>query len=196
LYPHYAETWDEEIRENLKIKILSNDKIKAVGEIGLDYYYLDKTKDIQEQKRVEKEVFIDQINLAMKLELPVIVHTRDAEEDTYEILKRYKSKKILIHCFSGTKEFARKMIDLGFYLSFSGIVTFDKTGEIKKVLQEVSLDKILVETDSPYLAPVPKRGKSNEPAFVKYVFDYIKELRGEENLEEIIEGNFKEFFGI
>jgi len=196
LHPHYAISWNEKLKKSLEEKLNSTKKIKALGEIGLDYYYLDEDKDLVVQKQTQKKAFIEQLELGIKLNLPIIVHTRDAQDDTCEILENYKNKKIVIHCFSGTKDFAKKMLDLGFYLSFTGVITFKKADEIREVLRETPKDKIMIETDCPYLAPVPKRGKPNTPAYLKYIFDKCVELLDVDSskLENIFEENTERFF--
>lgn len=161
-----------------KLIELSNDeKVIGLGETGLDYFY---NKDLNYQK-LQRDSFCEHIIASQENSLPVIIHTRDAEEDTYSILKESKKHKdfpALIHCFTASKEFASKMLDLGLYISISGIVTFKNAENIREALKYIPIDRILVETDSPYLAPVPKRGKTNEPAYTKYVVEFLAELKG------------------
>ena len=170
-------------------------KIIAIGEVGLDYY---RYKDNRNQ---QIEVFKKQINFATKNNLPIIVHTREANDDMLSIIEstlRTKSCKFLIHCFSGNSYFCKKLLDLGCFVSFSGIVTFKNALEIKKSAMLTPLDRILVETDSPYLSPEPLRGKVNSPLNVKYVAQYISKLKNI-NLDEFSEQtsiNFKNFFNI
>ncbi len=142
----------------------------GIGEIGLDYYYGKENIDKQ------KELFDLQLHLAKKCDLPVCVHSRNAEEDTIKMLKKHPDVKGVIHCFSGSKEFAYKALDLGFYISISGIVTFPKAQSLQEVVKDIPIDNLLIETDAPFLAPVPKRGKTNEPAFMIHTAEKISEL--------------------
>lgn len=154
--------------------LADHQRIIGVGETGLDYYY--ETSEKLEQI----SSFHQHIKLSQEKNLPIIVHTRDAEEDTASILGsriRENSFTGLIHCFTASKDFAKKMLDFGFYISVAGIVTFKNAELLKDVVRFVPLDKLLIETDSPYLAPVPMRGKQNEPAFVEYVAQCIAELK-------------------
>jgi TatD DNase family protein len=147
---------------------------RAVGEIGLDYHYDFSPRDVQQR------VFREQIRLARSLRLPIVIHTREAEADTFRILEEEQAHEIggVFHCFTGDREMAKRCLDIGFYLSLAGIVTFPRALELKAVAKMVPLDRLLVETDSPYLAPVPHRGKRNEPAYVARVAEVIAELRG------------------
>ena len=170
-------------------------KVVAYGEIGLDYYYNFSPPEIQRQR------FREQIALARELRLPVIIHSRNAKEDTMTILKEEKATDAggVFHCFTGDLEMAKAALDLGFLLSFSGIVTFPKAIELQKVAQEVPLDRMLIETDSPYLSPHPHRGKRNEPARVRLVARKIADLRPSLTFEEVAErtgGNAKRLFGM
>jgi TatD DNase family protein len=147
---------------------------RAVGEIGLDYHYDHSPRDVQQQ------VFRAQIQLAGRLRLPIVIHTREAEADTFRILEEEGAPDVggVFHCFTGDREMARRCLDIGFYVSLAGIVTFPRALELKEVARMVPLDRLLVETDSPFLAPVPHRGKRNEPAHVARVTEVIAELRG------------------
>jgi TatD DNase family protein len=147
---------------------------RAVGEIGLDYHYDFSPRDVQQR------VFREQIQLARRLRLPIVIHTREADEDTFRILEEEGAGTIggVFHCFTGDREMARRCLDIGFYISLAGIVTFPRALELKEVARMVPLDRLLVETDSPFLAPVPHRGKRNEPAHVAHVAGVIAELRG------------------
>ena len=148
-------------------------KFKALGEIGLDYHYDDSEKDLQ------KEAFQKQIELADQLHLPVFIHTRDAAKDTFEILKATPPKYgCMMHCFSESRELAKEYIKLGFYISFSGTITFKNNRRGLESLEEVPLDRLLIETDAPYLSPSPKRGKRNEMAYILYTYERIAELKG------------------
>lgn len=184
LHPSDVKSFDEDltwIEENL-----SNPKVKAIGEIGLDYYW-DKTF-VEEQK----QAFIRQIELANKYNMPIAIHMRDATDDTYKILKQYKAKttKGVMHCYSSSKEAMKQFIDLGMYISLAGPVTFKNAKVPKEVAKEISLDKLLVETDCPYLAPTPYRGKTNEPKNVLYIAKEIAELK-ETDLETIMKYTYK-----
>lgn len=173
------------LAENLK----KHPKFVGIGEIGLDYYHL------QERER-QKNVFRKFIELSIALGAPIIVHSRDAAEDTYQILSEYKNQVFgTIHCFTYNLEYAQKFIDLGFYISFSGILTFKSAKDIQEAAASIPLENILVETDSPYLAPVPHRGKRNEPAYTSYVLKYLFHLRKEskQKVEEQIFQNSKNF---
>ncbi len=158
------------------IEVSNNKKIIGLGETGLDYYY---NKDIKQQD-MQRLVFAEHIKASSINGLPIIVHTRAAEEDTYNIIADYKKNDNfsgLIHCFTASRDFARKILDLDLYISIAGIVTFKNAEDLKDIVKFIPLDRILVETDSPYLAPVPMRGKTNEPAFTKYVAQIVADLK-------------------
>lgn len=155
------------------ITLLDSHKVYALGEIGIDLYH---TKDTYE---LQKKLFIMQLELAIKYNLPVIIHTRDSFEETYNIVKNYKGKlKGVFHCFVNKVEDAKKVIDLGFLIGIGGVVTFKNAALVHETVKEIPLDKIIVETDSPYLAPMPFRGKTNQPGYTKYVVGKIAELKG------------------
>jgi TatD DNase family protein len=153
-------------------------KCRAIGEIGLDYYYNHSPRDVQ------RRVFDQQVEVALDAELPIVVHTRDAETDQLEALSRYRKRvpesRIpgVIHCFTGTRLFAEACIDMGFYVSFSGIITFKNADDLRSTAKALPLDRLLVETDSPYLAPIPMRGKKCEPSYVKYTAMKLAEIKG------------------
>ncbi|NLM51276.1 MAG: TatD family hydrolase [Firmicutes bacterium] len=173
IHPHDAKDADERTWEVLR-RLALQPKVVALGEMGFDFYYNHSPRKVQE------EVFRRQLNLARQLHLPVIIHDREAHEETFAVLRDEKAADVggVLHCFSGDVAFAKKCLDLGFYLSFAGSITFKNPGALPEVARMVPLDRILVETDSPYLAPVPYRGKRNEPAFVKEVALKIADLRG------------------
>lgn len=152
----------------------SSDKVVAIGETGLDYYHSQETIGVQKQS------FIDHINVAAELDKPLIIHTRNAREDTINILKEHgKANTIgVLHCFTESLEMAEQALELGFYISISGIVTFKTATELQAVAKAIPLDRLLIETDSPWLAPVPYRGKPNQPGYVVEVGEFIAELRG------------------
>ena len=166
---------DKDISD-LETLIKTNKKIVGIGEIGLDYYHNDMNKDVQ------KEYFIKQIELAEKLDLPVVIHSRDSIQDVYDILKEHKCRGV-IHCFSGSIEMAELFIKLGFYLGIGGVLTF-KNSKLKEVISELSLDNIVLETDSPYLAPEPYRGHTNYPQNIKIIAQSLRKIK-EVSLEEI-----------
>lgn len=187
----------EEI-ENLDINLLEkyakNPKVVAIGEIGLDYHYEGYDKEKQRKGLVE------QLKLAHKLNLPVIIHLRDAYEDLKNVLIENKDilTKVVIHCYSGSLEYARELFKMGIYFSFTGIITFKNARKTLEVIKEMPMDKIMVETDCPYLCPEPFRGQLNEPKMVNYVFDKICEIKeiDREKAKEIIRENVRNFFGI
>ena len=150
-----------------------NSKIIGIGETGLDFYYQNSDKLIQQEK------FKEHIETAIDLDLPIIVHSREAEMDTFNILKDFSSKnpKILMHCFTGSPKFLNKLLDLGAYISLSGIITFKNSIELQETVSSVPLDRLLVETDSPYLTPEPKRGLTNEPSFIKHTMKKLAKIK-------------------
>lgn len=155
-------------------------KVVAIGEIGLDYHWDTSPKDVQER------VFREQIRLAKKLNMPIVIHNRDAHADVIRILKEEGAAEVggIMHCFSGSVEIAKQCLDMNFYISFGGPVTFKNARVPKEVLKEVPLDRLLIETDCPYLAPHPNRGKRNEPSYVTLVAETVAEIKGK-TLEEI-----------
>lgn len=162
-------------------KQASNPKIVGIGEIGLDYHYG------KEDAELQKQVFIDQIQLALELHLPIVVHSRDASQDTFDILKEYASSlKIDIHCYSGSVELAKEYQKLGCKLGIGGVLTFKNASRLKEVVEELPLTSFLLETDSPYLTPEPFRGQKNEPCNVLYVAKKIAEIKGI-SLEEVLQ---------
>lgn len=169
------------------------EKVVAVGEIGLDYYWDNESHSVQ------KKWFIRQLELARKLNLPVVIHSREAAADTLEIMKEHgRGLRGVIHCFSYSKELAREYIQMGFHLGIGGVVTFKNSRKLKEIVEEIPLNRILLETDCPYLAPTPYRGKRNSSIYLSYVADTIAELKGITK-EEVIrqtEQNGKELFGI
>ena len=172
---------------------INNHKVYAIGECGLDYYWTKDNMDYQ------KALFKGQIELSIKYNLPIIIHMRDASLDTYELLKEYKGKiKGVMHCYSGSLEMANEFIKLGLHISLGGPVTFKNAKEPKAVASSIPLDKLLIETDCPYLAPTPYRGKRNESSYVKNVLIEIASLRNMdvEELEKITEENSIKLFGL
>lgn len=171
IHPSEAKNWRDEDYEKIKT-YAKHEKVVAIGETGLDYYWDKSFIDTQ------KHVFRQHLMLAKELSLPVIVHDREAHGDILKILKEFPEVKGVMHCFSGDTEFARKCVEIGYYIAIGGVVTFKKAVELKKVAEAVSLGKLLLETDSPYLAPHPFRGKQNEPAKIKLVAQEIAKIRG------------------
>ena len=170
-------------------------KIIGIGETGLDFYYNHSDKEIQ------KKSFIEHIRAASELDIPLIVHTRNAESATYEILKSEQLNsniKVLIHCFTGSKEFAKKLLDLNFYISISGIVTFKNSLELCKTVSFIPLENLLVETDSPYLSPFPHRGKSNEPSYIIHTINKLAEIKkvSKDTIIDYTSKNFKKLFKV
>ncbi len=197
LHPHDAKFYDKVFEKELEKMLELEKNIVAIGEIGLDYYYNHSSRDEQ------ISAFKKQMNLAKKYNLPIIIHTRDAEGDTFDIINDFKKNnkeiKILLHCFSGTMELAKKMLKIeNVFFSFSGIITFKNANEVREVAEIIPLEKIMVETDSPYLAPVPFRGKSNHPAYVRYVAEKLAEIKNKpySYIEEITRKNTIEFFNL
>lgn len=192
IYPSEVASYTTEV-ENKMMELAKNPKVKAVGEIGLDYYWDKSFADLQ------KEVFAKQIKLANRLELPVVVHDRDAHKDSYDILlENNKTSDVLFHCFSGSVEFMRECVKQGWYIALGGVVTFKNAVKMKDVAREVPLNKLVLETDSPYLTPVPYRGKTNYPAYVKFVAEEIAKIRQMplDELTGITTENAERFFKI
>lgn len=180
VHPSEISGWDESLSDKMREYAKSN-KIVAVGEIGLDYHW---GKD---DEKLQKEIFIKQLKIANELNLPVSIHERDAHKDCYDILKEYNSgSTIVLHCFSGSPEFAVECLKEGWYIALGGVVTFKNAPKTKEVAKIVPLDRLLVETDAPYLAPTPHRGMENQPAYVKLVAEEIARLK-EISFEEVAE---------
>jgi TatD DNase family protein len=173
-------------------EFIKNNKVYAIGECGLDYYW-----DIT-YKEEQKKLLRLQCELALELDLPIIIHMRDATKDTYDILKDYKGLRGVMHCYSGSYEMAKEFIKLGFYISLGGPVTFKNAKEPKLVAKGIPLDRLLIETDCPFLAPTPFRGKRNESSYVKYVCEEIAKIRemSVSDIERITEENAKNLFKI
>ncbi|WP_317723378.1 TatD family hydrolase [Clostridium tetani] len=183
IHPEYADTVDEDMLNEIK-NMTSYPKVKAIGEIGLDYYYEDNPP-----KEVQKEAFIKQMKLAKELNLPVVIHDRDAHKDILDIIKIFPEVYGVIHCFSGSVEFARECLKLGYYIGFTGVVTFKNARKTLEVAKEVPIDKILVETDCPYMAPEPHRGKRNRSEYIEQIIKKIakiKEISEEEFNNQVI----------
>ena len=174
IHPHETKNYKNLNEEEILKKINLNKKIIGIGETGLDFYY------DHSDRTTQKKVFIEHIKAAQSSNLPLIVHTRAAEEDTYQILMTEKKKrdfKVLIHCFTGTEIFAHKLINIGCYISASGVVTIKKSKELANTFLSLPNDKILVETDSPYLSPEPLRGKPNEPSHIIHTVNFLAKIK-------------------
>ena len=193
IHPHEADQHADLGREAL-LEAAAHPKVIAIGESGLDYYY-DKS-----DRAVQRELFRMHIGVARETGLPIVIHTRDAEDDTAGILAEEMAKgafPALIHCFTASARFARTVLDLGLTISLSGIVTFKNAAELQEIARDLPADRMLVETDSPFLAPVPHRGRKCEPAFVRDTAAFVADLRGVElaELAEITSRNFFQLFG-
>ena len=190
IHPHEV---DKELmsKDDIVNKINSNKKIIGVGESGLDFYYNNSSK--------EKQIlsFRNHIDAALELDMPIIVHSRNAEEDTYEILKNYSNKlKILMHCYTGSNEFAKKLLNFNTYFSASGIITFKNSVQLQDTFKIIPENKLLIETDSPFLAPDPMRGKKNEPSFIKFTLKKLAQIKNVDvdYLDKCTTKNFNKLF--
>ena len=193
IHPHETKDFKNFNKKTIETLINKNKKIIGIGETGLDYYYNHSNKDIQ------KKIFVEHIKAACELNLPLIVHSRNAEKDTYEILKSEKKNsnlKAIIHCFTGSSEFAKNILNLDFFISVSGIITFKNSNELVKTVSLVPVEKLLVETDSPYLSPEPYRGKPNEPSFVVKTVEKLATIKkiSTEEVISITTNNFLKLF--
>lgn len=187
--------YDDEPFNADKLRQLARDpKVVAIGEIGLDYYYE------PEKKAAQQAVFAAQLEIARELNKPVIIHTRAAREDTITMLREHNAQTFggVLHCFTENEEMAKQALDLGFYISISGIITFKNAEELRDVVRKLPLERLLVETDSPYLAPVPYRGKQNQPAYTREVCEYVAALKGvsAQEFAQITTQNFERLFKI
>ncbi len=194
IHPHEAQRAEKEHLDRLR-QAASEPKVIAVGEIGLDYYYGHSPRDVQ------KQVFANQLEIAEEAKLPVIIHCRDAWADLKEIVGSHCASRGLrgiLHCFTGSREDAFTFLDWGFLISFAGNVTFKKADPVRAVAAEIPLNRMLAETDSPYLAPVPNRGKRNQPAYVREVTRQLADLRhlSLEEMGALTTKNFEDFFGL
>jgi len=195
IHPHETKNFtnvDSKFISNLKKR---HKKIIGIGETGLDFYYNHSDKNTQ------KKSFLEHIRSALELNIPIIVHSRDAEIETYEILKSEKKNsnlKILIHCFTGSREFAKKLLDINCYISVSGIITFKRSTELAETVSLIPIDRLLVETDSPYLAPLPYRGKFNEPSYIIHTVEKLSQIKNvsKEHVMSCTTQNFKKLFDL
>lgn len=177
IHPENANEFNEDSFEKIK-ELAKSKKVKAIGEIGLDYYWEENPP-----REVQKDVFRAQMKLAEELGLPVVIHDREAHGDTLEIMKEFTNVKGIVHCFSGSVEFAKECLKLGYYIGFTGVVTFKNAKKILEVAKEVPLDRMLVETDCPYMAPAPFRGKRNQSDYIRYIVEKLAEIKGLEPKE-------------
>ena len=194
IHPHEAKSHQHIKRDNIINKVNQNKKIIGIGETGLDFYYN------HSEKKDQIYSFEEHISAAQKKNLPLIVHTRSAEKETLQILEKHSKKKetkILIHCFTGSREFAFKLLDIGAYISASGVVTFKKSQDLANTFRDIPNEKILVETDAPYLAPVPLRGKPNEPSYIIHTVKFLSKIKNLsfDKFSKITSNNFFNLFG-
>lgn len=171
IHPENADEFNEDVVKEIK-EFVKNEKVKAIGEIGLDYYWEENPP-----REVQKEVFRAQMKLADELNLPVVIHDRDAHKDTLEIMKEFPHVIGVVHCFSGSVEFAKECIKLGYYIGFTGVLTFKNAKKLVDVCREIPAERMLVETDCPFMAPVPFRGKRNKSDYIEYIIDKMSEIR-------------------
>ncbi|MGL4847900.1 MAG: TatD family hydrolase [Clostridium sp.] len=172
IHPENADELTDERLEEIKEMIKKNDRVLAVGEIGLDYYWEENPP-----REVQKNAFREQMALAKELGLPVVIHDRDAHKDTLDIMKEFPEVIGTVHCFSGSVEFARECIKLGYYIGFTGVITFKNAKKLAEVAKDIPLERILVETDAPFMAPVPNRGKRNRSDYIKEIIEKLAEIR-------------------
>lgn len=191
VHPHYAESYDDRAEQRL-ISLCENKKVRAIGEIGLDYHYDYAPRELQQR------VFERQLTLARELDLPAVIHDREAHEDVVSIIKKVNYPRGVFHCYSGSLETARILIDMGWYLSFNGVITFKNAVKSHEVIKNIPLDRIMIETDCPYLTPEPFRGERNDSRLVCYVAEKIAQIRDMtyDQVARITTENGKRFFGI
>jgi TatD DNase family protein len=193
IHPH--ETTNNKVDKQTIIRSVNeNERIIGIGETGLDFFYNHSDKNSQISS------FKAHIEASIELDKPIIIHSRDAEKETFEILSSYKNKnlKILMHCFTGSLEFSKKLLTLDAFFSASGIITFKNSTELQNTFKTIPLEKLLIETDSPFLAPIPMRGKKNEPSFIKYTLEKLSILKETtiEKMSKITTDNFNKLFSL
>lgn len=190
VHPHLASEWNDDVAAKIKQTVKREEKIVALGEMGLDYY-----KNFQ-PREVQETAFREQLRLARELDLPVIIHCRDAFADTFKILAEEKIERALMHCFTGSMEEAQESWRRGYYTAFTGIITYSSAAALREVVKKCPPEKLIIETDCPYLAPQSKRGQRNEPAFLQEVADLIANLKNiqKPELEKIISQNVARLF--
>ena len=191
IHPH--ETENNVVNKDIIVQnVDDNEKIIGVGETGLDFFYNHSNK----QRQIDS--FKEHIEAAIILKMPIIIHSRNAEDETYNILKSFNNTnlKILMHCFTGSFEFSKKLLDLNAFFSASGIITFKNSVDLQKTFKTIPLDKLLIETDSPFLAPIPMRGKQNQPSFIKYTLEKLATIKDitSNSMDEITTSNFNKLF--
>lgn len=192
IHPENADEYNESVKSEM-IHLLKTDKFRAVGEIGLDYYW-----ESNPPKEIQKKVFRDQMEIAKSLGMPVVLHDREAHGDMLSIVREFPSVTGIFHSFSGSVDMAREVVSLGYYLGISGVATFKNARKLPEVIAEIPLDRLLIETDAPYMAPAPYRGKRNRSDYLIYVAEKIAEIKGK-NVEEILEAtadNARRLLGI
>ena len=191
VHPEDCEKFNNDTAKKI-MNLAQHKKVVGIGEIGLDYHYTKENKEIQ------KRVFVTQLEIAKSLDLPVVIHDREAHQDTIEILKESGLKKVLLHCYSGSVEFMRECTKLGYKIALGGVVTFKNAREPKEVAASVELDNLMLETDCPYLAPHPFRGQENSPKFIGFVAKEIANLRNMpyDSVVAQTSKNAKEFFNL
>ena len=193
IHPHEAES-NKVDKQTIVRSVNENEKIIGIGETGLDFFYnySDRERQINSFKA--------HIDASIELNMPIIIHSRDAEKETFEILSSYKNKnlKILMHCFTGSLEFSKKLQTLDAFFSASGIITFKNSTDLQNTFKTIPLEKLLIETDSPFLAPIPMRGKKNEPSFIKYTLEKLSSLKETtvEKMSKITTDNFNKLFNL
>jgi len=191
IHPHET-TANQVDKQTIIRSVNENEKIIGIGETGLDFFYNHSARD----KQISS--FKAHIEASIELDKPIIIHSRDAEKETFEILNSYKNKnlKILMHCFTGSLEFSKKLLTLNAIFSASGIITFKNSTELQNTFKTIPLEKLLIETDSPFLAPIPMRGKKNEPSFIKYTLEKLSILKetSVEKMSKITTDNFNKLF--
>ena len=192
VHPSDCHTYSDAVEEGLRA-LVGHPKVKAIGEIGLDYYWKDNAP-----AELQKEVFVRQLELARESKLPVIVHNRDAHKDTLDIVRQYKDVQGVYHCYAGSIEDAKILVKMGWMLSFTGVITFKNARKALDVIRWLPMDRIMIETDSPYLTPEPFRGKRNDSAKVRYMIEAIANVKGmdPEEVARITLENGKRFFNI
>ena len=195
IHPHETDKFKNVNSKFITSLIKRHKKIVGIGESGLDFYYN------HSDKKTQKKSFIEHINAASELNIPIIVHSRNAESDTYDILKSEKKNsdfKILMHCFTGSNDFAKKLIDINSYISVSGIITFKNSTELVDTVSSIPIERLLVETDAPYLSPYPHRGKTNEPSYIVHTIEKLSQIK-KISIKSVISNttsNFKKLFNL
>ncbi|MBC8062544.1 MAG: TatD family hydrolase [Clostridiaceae bacterium] len=184
IHPEFADKFDDSMLKELE-ELADCEKVRAIGEIGLDYFHEENPS-----REIQKKVFRTQMQLAKKLSLPVVIHDRDAHEDTLNILKEFPEVKGVVHCFSGSVEFARECLRIGYYIGITGVVTFKNAKKVVEVVKEIPMDRLLVETDCPYMAPVPYRGKRNRSEYIANIIETISSIRSI-SVEEVQDNTIK-----